>query len=66
MHPYTLMKMNGLRTLSEIRHDYILKVVRDTGGDIARASKVLRVSEAYLRKELRKIDQGAAKGSGKR
>jgi DNA-binding NtrC family response regulator len=44
-----------MKTLKEIRHDYILSVLKNTGWDIEKASGILQVSAKWLRKQVRKL-----------
>jgi len=44
-----------MKKLKDIRKEYILKVLSDTGWDIKKASKILNISETFLKKEIHKI-----------
>lgn len=44
-----------MKKLEEIRKEYILRVLSDTCWDIKKASKILKISEKYLKKEIQKI-----------
>jgi hypothetical protein len=53
-----------IKTLEEVRKEYILKVLKEADWDYVKASRILKVSEESLRKEIRKIflDQTAEEG----
>jgi hypothetical protein len=55
------MEQGGIKTLGEIRKEYILKVLEQTGWDFGKASRILKIPEDLLRKEAKKI---APPGSG--
>ncbi|RLB01745.1 MAG: hypothetical protein DRG55_04490 [Deltaproteobacteria bacterium] len=42
-----------LKTLREVRREHILRVLEQAKWDLEEASRILRVSPAFLRKELR-------------
>jgi transcriptional regulator with PAS, ATPase and Fis domain len=44
-----------MKTLEQIRHEHILQVLERTNWDTKKASKVLRISEGYLKKEIHKL-----------
>ncbi|MCS7280715.1 MAG: helix-turn-helix domain-containing protein [Desulfobacterota bacterium] len=46
-----------MKTLKEVKREYILKVLRTTGWDIKRASEILKVNERYLRREIERISR---------
>ncbi|HBE44016.1 MAG TPA: hypothetical protein DDW17_00840 [Deltaproteobacteria bacterium] len=45
----------AMKKLEEIRKEYILRVLSDTCWDIKKASKILKISEKYLKKEIQKM-----------
>lgn len=49
-----------MKTLGEIRKEYILQVLRRTNWDLKAASRKLKVTENYLKKEIQKIKHPAA------
>ncbi len=53
-----------IKTLREVRRNYILKVLDEAAGDYGKASKVLNVSEEYLRREVKRFAPDAP-GQGK-
>lgn len=44
-----------MKTLREVRNEHILNVLTNTNWDIAKASKILKISEGFLKKEIEKI-----------
>ncbi len=42
-----------VKSLREFRKEHILKVLRSTGGDIARASRILGISQTTLRRSIK-------------
>jgi len=42
-----------LKTLREVRREHILRVLEQTKWDLEEASRILRVSLAFLKRELR-------------
>lgn len=42
-----------LKTLREVRKEHILRVLEQTNWDLEEASRILRVSPAFLKRELR-------------
>jgi hypothetical protein len=50
------MDTGDTKTLGEIRKEYILKVLEQTSWDFREASRILKVSEVSLKKEISKID----------
>ncbi len=49
------MKNYEVKTLDEIRREHILKVLYEADWDIEKASNILNVSIAYLKKKKKKI-----------
>lgn len=50
-----------IKTLGEIRREYILKVLAETDWDFKRACVILNVSEEYLKKQVRRASQQPAR-----
>jgi hypothetical protein len=50
------MDTGDTKTLGEIRKEYILKVLEQTSWDFRKTSKILKVSEVSLKKEISKIN----------
>ena len=44
-----------MKTLKQIRKEHITQVIERTGWDIKKASRLLRVSESFLEKEIHKL-----------
>jgi len=42
-----------VKTLREFRREHILQVLRSTGGEIARASRILGISQTTLRRYIK-------------
>lgn len=53
-----------MKTLKEVKREHILRVLEKTGWNVKEASKVLKVRETYLKRELEKIKK-EMKGSFK-
>jgi hypothetical protein len=49
------MPGDTVKTLEEIRVEYILKVLAQTNWDYRKASRILKVSEDFLKREVKKI-----------
>jgi hypothetical protein len=47
-----------VKTLQEVRKDYILKVLKEAGWDYGKASRILEVPEDSLKREIKKIAPG--------
>jgi hypothetical protein len=47
-----------VKTLQEVRKDYILKVLKEAGWDYEKASRTLGVPEDSLKREIKKIAPG--------
>lgn len=47
------MTPDKIKTLQEVRKEYILKVLEATGWNYGKASRILKVSEKYLEKQVR-------------
>jgi hypothetical protein len=50
-----IMGETPVKKLNEIRREYILRVLAEAGGDFKKASAVLKVSEKFLRKQVKEI-----------
>jgi len=46
-----------MKTLRQIRNEHVLQVLNRTNWDLKKASEMLKVSEGFLKKEIRKISQ---------
>ncbi|MDD5007515.1 MAG: helix-turn-helix domain-containing protein [Syntrophorhabdaceae bacterium] len=46
-----------MKTLRQIRKEHVLQILDHTNWDLKKASEMLKVSESFLRKEIRKIGQ---------
>ncbi|MCX7857649.1 MAG: hypothetical protein N2513_06680 [Deltaproteobacteria bacterium] len=44
-----------MKTLKEIKREHIMTVLKSTGWDIKEASKILKVKETYLKREIEKM-----------
>ena len=44
-----------MKSLDQIRKEHILEVLRHTDWDTKRACEILKVSEAYLKKEMQQL-----------
>jgi len=53
-----------MKTLKEIRQEHIRTVLETHGWDIKKASSVLKISEARLRKEVHRLSQPMSKKDG--
>jgi transcriptional regulator with PAS, ATPase and Fis domain len=51
------MDTTRIKTLGEMRREYILKVLAETDWDFKRACAILNVSEEYLKKQVRRASQ---------
>jgi len=49
-----------MKTLRQIRNEHVLQVLNQTNWDLKKASEMLKVSEGFLKKEIRKISQSKA------
>ncbi|MBP6941506.1 MAG: hypothetical protein KBB65_07020 [Syntrophorhabdaceae bacterium] len=49
-----------MKTLRQIRNEHVLQVLNQTNWDLKKASEMLKVSEGFLKKEIRKIGQSKA------
>ena len=47
----------SVKTLRQIRDEHVLQVLNQTNWDLKRASEILKVSEGFPKKEIRKIVQ---------
>jgi hypothetical protein len=52
------MAPRKIKTLQEVRKEYILKVLKATGWDYEKASRILKVSEDYLKREAKDLFDG--------
>ncbi|HOV89696.1 MAG TPA: hypothetical protein PKW07_03185 [Syntrophorhabdaceae bacterium] len=51
------MKNCEVKTLDEIRREYILKVLDAVNWDFEKASNILNVSVSYLKKEIKQLKE---------
>jgi hypothetical protein len=49
------MAPDKIKTLQQVRKEYILKVLAATGWNYEKASRILKVSEEYLEKQVRNL-----------
>jgi DNA-binding NtrC family response regulator len=54
-----------VKTLDEIRREYILMILEDNGWDVKKASGILRISESRLQREIQKLTKPSAKRKGR-
>ena len=47
------MEKRQIKTLDEVRKEHIQKVLRSTQGDVERASRILRLTVATLRRRMK-------------
>lgn len=52
-------------TLRETRRRHILSILERTGWDIKKASILLKVSERYVKNEIKKMAAGGIRSGGK-
>ncbi|MCX5810175.1 MAG: hypothetical protein NTX36_12540 [Proteobacteria bacterium] len=52
-----------MKTLQEIKREYILQVLDHTNRDLKKASEILKVSEDFLKKEIQRIGRVRIKAS---
>jgi hypothetical protein len=55
------MDTTRIKTLGEMRREYILKVLAETDWDFKRACAILNVPEEYLKKQIRRASQQPAR-----
>ncbi|HOP85014.1 MAG TPA: helix-turn-helix domain-containing protein [Syntrophorhabdaceae bacterium] len=51
------MKNKGFKTLNEVKREHIIKVLDATKWNIKKASAILNVTESFLRKEIRQLEE---------
>lgn len=49
------MAPERIKTLEEVRKEYILKVLKEADWNYERASSILKVSRDYLKKEVKNL-----------
>jgi len=54
-----------VKTLDEIRREYILMILEDNGWDVKKASGILRISESRVKREIHKLTKPSAKRKGR-
>jgi DNA-binding NtrC family response regulator len=59
------MAVTKIKTLREVRREYILKVLRETGWDYEKASLILKVSRESLEKEAKDLCSAEMAGGPK-
>lgn len=59
--------MTEIKPLKEIGNEYVMQVLRATGGDLAQASRILGVTMAVLRRRIKEYglqpDGGESRGT---
>ena len=54
-----------MKTLREMRRDYIRSILEDNGWDIEKASTILKIPKSVVRREVRRLNGPRGKGSSK-
>jgi hypothetical protein len=55
-----------MKTLKEVRLDYVREVLENTGWDFEEAGRILNISEEQLHREVRRLSRFSTRTSGKR
>lgn len=54
-----------MKTLREMRRDYIRTILEDNGWDIEKASTILKIPKSVVRREAQRLNGPRGKGSSK-